>query len=50
MRLSQVFGISPEYAAQLEQANVRTLRHLAATRDLAALSTRTHAPLELLEH
>ena len=49
MRLSRIFGVSPEHAAQLEDANVRTLRDLANATDLAQLSARSHAPLDLLE-
>ena len=49
MRLSQVFGISPEFAAQLEEAKVRTLRDLAVAGDLTVLSARSQVPLDLLE-
>src|SRR6266568_648650 len=49
MRLSRVFGISPEYAAQLERANVRTLQDLANITNLAGFSVQSHAPLDLLE-
>lgn len=49
MRLARVFGISPEYAAQLEKASVRTALDLVEVADLAALSVRSQTPLTMLE-
>jgi len=49
MRLSRVFGISPEFAARLDDAHVRTLRDLANAADLQELSERSQVSLDLLE-
>src|SRR5277367_6442777 len=50
MKLSHVFGISPEFAARLADAHVHTLQDLANTADLKVLSARSQVSVELLEH
>ena len=49
MKLSQVFGISPELAARLGDAQVCTVQDLANVADLKQLSERSLVSTDLLE-
>src|SRR5216683_6414751 len=48
-RLSQVLGISPSYAARLEQSSVRTVFNLAQVESLQELSLHAQIPVEWLQ-
>ena len=47
-KISKLFGVGPEYAAQLEECGIRTVLDLAQVDDLDQLSSRADIPQELL--
>jgi hypothetical protein len=49
MRLAEIYGISPEDAAILEERNVHTLSDLASCLDLTKLSARSGIPINTLK-
>lgn len=47
-RLAELFGVIPGYAAQLEEAGVRTILDLARVTDLKTLSSQSNVPAEMV--
>lgn len=47
-KISKLFGVGPEYAAQLEECGIRTILDLAQAEDLEELSACADIPHELL--